>query len=180
MEFSSAIKGRRSVRKYQDRAIPDSEVEVLVDLARQAPSSMNGQPWHFVIVKDDKTKAALAEIKNRYCPPEKQAYQADFLRKAPLIMVICVENNRSFGREMENGILAAAIIMLAAHSRGLGSVYMSAYAAEEPKLSAAIRSALGIPEGFAPVSILPMGYPDEIPQAKELRPLKEIMHIDYF
>jgi nitroreductase len=180
MEFSDAVKGRRSVRKYQDRTIPDSEVEMLVDLARHAPSSMNGQPWHFIIVKDDKTKAALAEIKNRFCPPEKKAFQADFLRKAPVIMIVCVEKNRSFGREMENGILAASIIMLAAYSRGLGSVYMSAYVAEEPKLSAAIRNELGIPEGFAPVSMLPMGYPDEIPQPKELRPLKEITHIDQF
>jgi nitroreductase len=141
---------------------------------------MNGQPWHFIIVRNEKTKAALAEIKNRFCPPMKQAYQADFLRKSPVIMVVCVEKNRSFGREMENGILAASIIMLAAHSRGLGSVYMSAYVAEEPKLSAAIRKELGIPEGFAPVSILPMGYPDETPQPKEVRPLKEIIHVGKF
>lgn len=174
------VEGRRSVRRYQDRAIPDSEVEMLVDLARHAPSSMNGQPWHFVIVKDDKTKAELAEIKSRFCPPEKQAYQADFLRKAPLIIVVCVEKNRSFGREMENGILAASIIMLGAHSRGLGSVYMSAYISDEPKLSEAIRKKLGIPEGFAPMSILPLGYADEIPQPKELRPLKEIIHFEQF
>jgi nitroreductase len=102
------------------------------------------------------------------------------MRMAPVIMVVCVEKNRSFGREVENGILAASIIMLAAHSRGLGSVYMSAYVAEEPKLSETIRNQLGIPEGFAPVSILPMGYPAETPQPKELRPLKEIMHIDQF
>jgi nitroreductase len=180
MEFSEVVRGRRSVRKYQNRAIPDSEVELLVDLARHAPSSMNGQPWHFVMVKDDKTKAALAEIKNRFCPPEKQAYQADFLLKAPLIMVVCVEKNRSFGREIENGILAASIIMLGAQSRGLGSVYMSAYISDEPKLSDAIRKELRIPEGLVPVSILPLGYPDEIPKPKEFRPLKEIIHVDQF
>ena len=180
MEFSDAVRGRRSVRKYQNRTIPDSEIELLVDLARHAPSSMNGQPWHFVIVKDDRTKAALAEIKNRFCPPEKQAYQADFLRMAPLIMIVCVDINRSFGREIENGILAASIIMLGAQSRGLGSVYMSAYISDEPKLSEAIRKELGIPEGFAPVSVLPLGYPDEIPKPKEFCPLTEIIHIDQF
>jgi nitroreductase len=180
MEFSKVVTGRRSVRKYQDRIVPHSEVELLVDLARHAPSSMNGQPWHFVIVKDHKTKAALVEIKNRFCPPEKQAYLADFLLKAPLIIVVCVEKNRSFGREIENGLLAASIVMLGAHSRGLGTVYMSAHISDEPKLSEAIRKELGIPAGFAPVSILPLGYPDEIPQPKELRPLKEIIHFDQF
>jgi nitroreductase len=180
MEFSNAVRGRRSVRKYQDRAIPDAEVEFLVDLARHAPSSMNGQPWHFVIVKEDKIKAALAGIKNKFCPPEKQAYQADFLRKAPLIMVVCVEKSRSFGREIENGILAASTIMLGAHTRGLGTVYLSAYITDEPKLSEAIRNELGLPEGFVPVSILPLGYPDENPQPKELRPLEVIIHFDQF
>jgi nitroreductase len=180
MDVSIAVKGRRSVRKYQNRAIPDSEVEFLIDLARHAPSSMNGQPWHFIIVKNGKTKAALVEIKNRFCPPEKQAFQADFLLKAPLIIVVCVKKNRSFGREIENGILAASIIMLGAHSHQLGTVYMSAYISDEPKLSEAIRKELGIPEGVAPVSILPLGYPDEIPQPKELRPLQEIIHFDQF
>jgi len=180
MQFSKVVKERRSIRKYRDQSIPDSEVEKLVDLARHAPSSMNGQPWHFVIVRNGKSKAALAEIKNRFCPPEKQAYQADFLRMAPLIIVICVEKSRSFGREIENGILAASIIILGAQSRGLGSVYMSAYASEEPKLSEAIQKELGIPETFAPVSILPLGYADEIPPAKKLRPLKEIIHFEQF
>ena|SRR5579862_2860965 len=180
MEISKVVMGRRSVRKYQDRTIPDSEVDCLIDLARHAPSSLNGQPWHFVIVKNDKTKGALVEIKNRFCPPEKRAYRADFLLQAPLIVVVCVEKNRSFGREIENGILAASFVMLGAYNRGLATVYLSAYASDEPKLSESIRKVLGIPEGFAPISILPLGYPDEIPPPKELRPLKEIIHFDQF
>jgi nitroreductase len=180
MEFSKVVKERRSIRKYREQPVPDSEVEILIDLARHAPSSMNGQPWHFVIVRSDKSKAALAAIKNKFCPPEKRAYQADFLRTAPLIIVICVEKSRSFGREIENGILAASIVMLAAQYRGLGSVYMSAYLTEEPKLSDAIREELGIPERFAPVSILPLGYADEIPTPKDLRPLREIIHFEQF
>ena len=141
---------------------------------------MNGQPWHFVIVKSATSKAALVEIKNRFCPPEKQAYPADFLLQAPIIILVCVEKSRSFGREIENSVLAASHIMLGAYSRGLGTAYMSACMSNEPKLSEAIRMELGIPAGFAPVSILPLGYPDEIPPAKELRPLKEIIHFDHF
>jgi nitroreductase len=57
---------------------------------------------------------------------------------------------------------------------------MSAYISDEPKLSEAIRKELGLPEGVAPVSILPLGYPDEIPQPKELRPFKETIHFDQF
>jgi nitroreductase len=180
MKFSEVVRGRRAVRKFQDRPVPESEVEWLLDLARHAPSSMNGQPWHFVIVKSAKSKAALVEIKNRFCPSEKQAYPADFLLKAPIVILVCVEKSRSFGREIENSVLAASHIMLGAYSHGLGTVYMSAYMSNEPKLTEAIRNELEIPAGFTPVSILPLGYPDEIPQAKELRPLQEIIHFDHF
>jgi len=45
MDLDEAIKGRRSIRKYKSKDVPDSVVEDLIDLARHAPSSMNGQPW---------------------------------------------------------------------------------------------------------------------------------------
>jgi nitroreductase len=180
MDFCDAVKGRRAIRRFLNRPLPDSELETLLDLARHAPSSMNGQPWHFVILRDDHSKAALAEIKNRFCPPEKKEFRADFIRSASLIVVVCVEKTRSHGREIENAVLAASTIMLAAYSIGLGSVYMSAYMPDEPRLSEAIRSELGIPESVLPVSILPIGYPDETPKPKELVPLKEIVHFERF
>lgn len=180
MEFSDVVRGRRAIRRYQDRPIPDSEIEILLDWARHAPSSMNGQPWHFIVVKDAGVKANLAAIKNRYCPAEKAAFQADFLRQAPVIVVVCVDTARSHAREIENSVLAASIIALGAHSRGLGSVYMSAYLADQPELSQSIRELLGVPGKILPISILPLGYPDEVPKAKELLPLKEMIHLDRF
>jgi len=180
MEFADAVKGRRSIRRYRDGFIPDSEIEQLADLARHAPSSMSGQPWHFVIVKNDETKKALARIKNKFCPREKQAYPADFMEKAPVVIVVCVDKAKSFGREVENGVLASCYILLGAHSRDLGSVYMSAYATAEPKLSEEIRKELNIPEGIAPISILPLGYPEESPRPKELCSLRETMHFELF
>ncbi len=180
MELDEAIKGRRAIRKYKDKEVPDSVIEELIDLARYAPSSMNGQPWHFVVVKNAKTKRQLTEIKNKYCPPEKRNYKADHLRNAPVIIVVCVGKQKSYGREIENGILAAANIMLGAYSRGLGSVYMSAYSKDEPKASEGIRRILGIPQDVDPVSIIPLGYEDEIPEPKEFQSLEELIHYERF
>jgi nitroreductase len=180
MEFAEVVKKRRAIRRYRDAAIPEAEIEQLLDLARLAPSSMNGQPCHFVVVQNRETKAALVRIKNRFCPPEKQAFPADFLENAPAIVVICVDQAKSFGREVENAVLAASCVLLGAHSMGLGSVYLSAYMASEPGLSREIRQLLNIPAGIAPISILPLGYPDETPRPKELRALKEIMHLERF
>ena len=180
MEFADVVTARRAIRSYQDRRVPDSEIEQLLDLARHAPSSMNGQPWHFVIVKSLKTKKALAAIKNKFCPTEKQAYPADFLEHAPVVIIVCVDKSRSFGRDVENAVFASSHILLGSHNLGLGSVYMSAYTAAEPELSSEIRKELNIPDGMEPISILPLGYPKGSIPPKELRPLKELMHLERF
>ena len=180
MELDEAIKGRRAIRKYKAKDIPDSVIEELLDLARHAPSSMNGQPWHFIVVKNDKTKIQLVEIKNKYCPPEKQSYKADFLQNAPVIIVVCVDKQKSYDREVDNAILATANLMLGAYSRGLGSVCMTAYNTNEPKISEEIRQVLCIPENIDPITIIPLGYPDEVPEPKELQSLEEIIHYERF
>ncbi|MFO7692552.1 MAG: nitroreductase family protein [Vicinamibacterales bacterium] len=175
MELDEAIRGRRSIRRYLQRQIDESVVREILDLGRHAPSSMNGQPWIFTVVRDGDTKRQLADLKNQYCPVEKQQFRADFIQGAPVIVVISVDLGASHDRAVENGVLAAANIMLAAHARGLGTVYMSAYRQDEPAVSAAIQRLLGLPPHIAPISILPMGYPDEAPGAKAMKPLDGIM-----
>ncbi len=155
-------------------------VHEILDLARHAPSSMNGQPWHFIVVREKETKKRLVEIKNRHCPIEKQAYRADFLLGASVIVVVCVDKRESYDREIENGLLAAANILLGAHARGLGSVYMSAHKADEPAVAEEIRQALRIPEHMDPISLLPLGRPAERPEPKEMKPLKEIISHEFF
>jgi len=180
MEFDKTIKGRRSIRKYKDKAVPNSVIEEIINLACYAPSSMNGRPWHFIIIKDDTAKKKLVELKNRYCPGEKQMFKADFLLYAPVIIIVCVDKEKSYDREIENGVLATANIMLGAYSRGLGSVYMSAYKDDEPCVSEEIRHIVGIAHNIIPINIIPMGYPDESCEEKELPALKEIVHYDKF
>ncbi len=180
MELDETIKGRRSIRKYKNKDIPDSVIEELLKLARYAPSSMNGQPWYFIVVREDDTKRQLVEIKNKYCAVEKQMYKADFLKNAPVVIVVCVDKQKSYDREVENGVLATANIMLGAYSRGLSSVYMSAYRTDEPGIAEEIRHTFGIPQDIDPITIIPLGYPDEIPEPKELRPLKEVIHYEKF
>jgi len=180
MEFDEAVKGRRSIRKYGNRRVEDSLIEEILELARYAPSSMNGQPWTFMVIRDDATKRKLVQIKNKYCPIEKQEYRADFLLTASAIVVICVDSEKSYDREIENGVLAAANLLLAAHSRGLGSVYMSAYREDEPGVSGEIRRILGIPPHIDPISILPLGYPDETPEPKNMESIHGLVSYECF
>ena len=172
MNLDTVIKGRRSVRHYRNMDVPDSVILELIDLARFAPSSMNGQPWSFIIVKDTLTRDRLATIKDEYCPLEKRDYKASMLRDAPVVIVVCVDRKKSHKRVIENAVLATSYLMLAAYSRGIGCVYMSAYTADEPRLADHIRELLEIPAHIEPVTLLPLGYPDETPGNKQQEPLE--------
>jgi nitroreductase len=179
-DLNEVMTARRSVRTYGPTPVSDTVIASLLDLARRAPSSLDGQPWHFIVVRDPVTKARLAGIKNRYCPPAKQWFPADFLADAPAIVLVCVELSRSFGRHIEDGVLAAFSIMLAATRHGLAAVYLSGASPDEPQLADEIRELFAIPERVFPVSLVPLGYPACKPDEKVLRPLREMIHYERF
>jgi nitroreductase len=178
--FDETVHSRRSVRVYDRREVSERGVREILDLSRHAPSSMDGQPCCFVVVRDATTRKRLAEIKNLHCPPEKRAYPADFLAGAPVIVAVCVERVRAFGRTIENGVLATAFMLLAARSRGLTSVYLSAYNNDDPGLAAEIRELLQLPANIDPVTLVPLGYPGAEPASKGFRPLEDIVHYERF
>lgn len=180
MQFEDVVRKRRTVRKFLDRPVPEKVVEKIVEMALHAPSSMNGQPWRFIVIRDRKTLERLVELKNRFCPPEKQEFQADFLLEAPAVIVTCVERARSYDRGIENGVLATANILLGACSQGLSGVYMSAYRLDMPEVAQSIRDLLGIPPDFDPITIVPMGYPAEDPPAKDIPHYQDVTSHDSF
>lgn len=176
MNVDETIRTRRSIRQFDRRKVSTELVEELLDLVRHTPSSMNGQPWTFVVVRDPIVKQRIAEAKNADCPTFKAAFTSDFLTQAPVVVVICVERKRSFDREKENGILAAGTLMLAATARGLGTVYLSAYRdSDDRRLQERIASFLDLPSETEPISLIPLGYPAESPDEKSLRPLAEMV-----
>jgi len=180
MTGEELLRSRRAIRRYQPRHVPDDLVEAILDTVRYAPSSMNGQPWCFIVVRQGETKRELARLKNAYCPPEKRGYSADFLAAAPVIVAVCIERARAYQRERENGVLAGAYLMLAACEHGLGSVYLTAYQPDDPTLATAIAALLGLPEGIEPVALVPLGFAAETPPPKALRALSELVHAERF
>ncbi len=176
MTLDEAVRGRRSVRRYAPREVPDALVLSILDLARHAPSSMDGQPCCFVVVRDRQTKSRIAEIKNAACPPEKSAFAADFLVDAPVVVAVCVERDRGFDRVREGGVLATGHLLLAAHAAGLSGVYLSAYQSRGDSLAGTLSGLLGLPAGVEPVTLVPLGFPAEPAPPKRLRPLDSIVH----
>src|SRR3954468_22062316 len=62
METWDAIRSRRNVRQYTDEPIARPDLERILEAGRRAPSSMNWQPWNFVVVTDRDQLVELAKV----------------------------------------------------------------------------------------------------------------------
>ena len=49
-EVICAIEGRRSIRSYRTDPVPEEKLEAVVKAGLMAPSAMNQQSWHFVVI----------------------------------------------------------------------------------------------------------------------------------
>jgi len=185
MEVLEAIKTRRSIRKYKPTPVDDKTVELVLEAARWAPSWANTQCWRFIVVRDSDGKNRLADAVIAVSDRPNRA--ADAIRNVPVVIVACAELGRSgyYAREpreaatdkgdwyMFDVALAMQNLVLAAHSLGLGTVYVGAF---DAKRAASI---LQVPQGFCVVAMTPLGYPEAEPEVK-LRARKELSEIGFY
>jgi len=122
LDLFEAIKTRRSIRAFTREEISDREIEKILDAARWAPSAGNIQPWIFVVVKDPGTKRRLSEA----------ALSQFFIEEAPVVIVVCADQERSrrgYGSRganlycIQDTAAATQNILLAAHALGLGACW---------------------------------------------------------
>jgi nitroreductase len=151
-ETINCIKTRRSRRLFLSKEVPKDIVKILIECAITAPSSIDSQPWHFIIVKDENSKTSLAKLK--------EEDNEQHILTAPITIVVCVDTNKSAGRWIEDGVTATENLLLAAHDIGLGGVYVTGFNNEKPEVANKIRDVLSLPENIMPITILPIGYPD--------------------
>jgi nitroreductase len=150
MEAMEAILTRRSIRRYTSQPVSEERIEELLRAAMSAPSTNNGQPWHFVVIDDRKI---LQEI------PRFHPY-ASMLREAPLAILVCVDRRINHeGFLVQDGSAATENLLLAAHALGLGAVWLGIYPLEE-RISG-MRKLLALPETILPLALISIGYPAE-------------------
>ena len=164
-EVLEVIKNRRSIRKFQEKAIDDEKINIILEAGRWAPSFANTQPWEFIVVKDKKIKEELVV-----------ATAHDSIAQAPISIVVIVDPEIDRIHHIEDGAIATQNMALAAYSLGLGCFWVGVLnTASEIK----IKEILGIPETYRVISILPIGYPAEFPK-KGRKELKEIVHYERY
>lgn len=172
MTFLELAKERYSVRKFSNKPVEQEKIDRLLEAARLAPTACNNQPQRILLIQSSE---ALAKLKN--CT----AYHFD----APLAFLVCYDENAVWKRKLDghtSGDVDASIVtthlMLAAADLGLGSTWVMHF---NPT---AIREAYAIPEGIAPVALLPTGYPDEgcvpNPLHEKSLSIKELSFYDHF
>lgn len=181
MDILSLIKSRRSIRKYLDKPVPKKEIEEILTAGIWAPSSMNRQPWRFIVVTNRETrqwlanesKKALLEFLNTLEGAKHYGEAAGRFRKraessgdtlfydSPVIILVIQRHDT--GSELDFG-LATENMLLTAHAKGLG---MCPIGLIKPlNNSGQALEKLGLKSDEKIILGLCLGYPDESPPVK--------------
>lgn len=157
METLQAILTRRSVRQYTNTPVPPVAIETMLRAAMAAPSAMNQQPWHFIVVDDRATLNRIA----------KENPHADMCVHAPLAILVCGDalGLRTPAHWDQDCSAATQNLLLAAHGIGLGAVWTSAY--PSPEIGALYRDMFGLPGDVTPLALVAIGYPIEQPEQED-------------
>lgn len=166
MDFYEVVNKRRSIRAYQDKAIPTDSLTRIGKAVQVAPSACNRQPWKFLVVQNDAMRADICAC-----------YSGPWLAQAPAIIVALADFDtcwkRSEGTPIADIDLGIAMehVVLAAAAEGLGTCWICAYEI------ARLNQALKIQEPWSALAISPLGYPKETPGEKPRKPLDEIFQV---
>jgi nitroreductase len=173
MDLMEAIKGRRSIRKFKAKTVPEEVIMQIIEAATYAPSAGNIQPWRFIIAKNPVLKKNLARA----------AFNQSLIEEAPIVVIVCADENQiepRYGTRgkslycLQDTAAATQNILLFAHALGLGTCWIGAFDEELAK------RAVNAPEGVRPVAMVPIGYPDVVPRTRTRKPLNEVVWSDGF
>lgn len=142
---------RRSIRKYTGKVIPESTIEEIIKAAMYAPSAVNKQPWHFIVVSERNILDRIREI---------HPY-ASFLATASHAILVCgdTELQHDEGYYVVDCGAATQNLLLAAHMLGIGSCWIGVHPREERKKRFA--ELFGLPDHVQPYALVSLGYPQE-------------------
>lgn len=195
MGMHEFIRGRRSIRQFQNHPVSRSTIERILTSATFAPSAHNRQPWRFAVVSSPSRRARLADSMAA-------AYQSDLhddgmaparvlarveesrakILGAPVVVVLCMDQSEmdrypdARRREAERIMAvqstanAGATLLLAVHAEGLGGVWNCAplFACQ------AVVSALELPATWEPQGMILIGKPAVSSKVPARKPLTDV------
>ncbi|RLI79974.1 nitroreductase family protein [Archaeoglobales archaeon] len=176
---------RRSIRKYKTDKFGVNAILECIDVAKEAPSGSNAQPWHFVIVEDDGLKKELREVCEK---GEKKFYshvkgklaewleskglnwQKPFLTDVPYIIAVFSHKKSPYSRE--SVWIAVGYLILAIEEKGLASLTYT------PPNRSEVAKLLNCPEDYRLEVLIPVGYAGEDKVKEPRKGLDEIVSVN--
>lgn len=178
-DFMEVIKGRRSIRKYQDQQIPEEKLNKVLEAIRWSPSWANSQCWEVIVIKDSAIKQKLQETLSTGNPATKA------IVGAPAVIALCGKL-QSAGYKKEQAAtkfgdwfmfdlgIATQNLCLAAYHLNLGTVIVGLFDQGKAK------EILKVPEGYELAVLIPLGYPAQEGREPNRREISEFLHYDKF
>ena len=148
------LKKRKSVRDFKSAEVEKEKTDKLLQAALLSPSSRNIDPCEFIAVTDRDIIDRLSESKKS---------GSSFLKNAPLIIAVTADSEKS-DVWIEDSSIASIIIQLEAESLSLGSCWVQIRKRETTsggKSEDYVRKVLNIPEKYAVLSLIGIGYPEK-------------------
>lgn len=196
MDAQEFLRSRRSIRRFKNLNIEKDLLKRIIETGCCAPSAHNSQPWRFATLTSPSSKyelaeAMAAEFRNDLTAEgfsqeeiEKRIDRSrSRIKNAPVVIILCLDktdldsypDTRRQNAELTMGIQSAAMaglqLLLAAHAEGLGGVWTCG-----PLFApTAVQKTLSLPVAWDPQGMLLLGYPDEIPPLKNIKPLEELV-----
>ena len=167
MDALKVIFNRRSIRQYNNETIGNETIEIILKAGMYAPSAVNKQPWHFIVFRNREFMEKIVAFHPN----------ASMLRNANAAILVCWDEHLQHDTGYGPVDCAAATqnILLAAHSLGLGSVWVGIY----PRLQRmeSVHALFELPGHIQPFAIISLGYPAE-KKSMPMRFNKDRIHIE--
>jgi len=153
------IMTRTSIRKFKDQPVEQEKIDIMLKAAMAAPTAMNLQPWHFIVITDKQTIGMLSGQQPT---------------NAPLLIAVCGDTDKTTTPDgkvklpdfwVEDVSAATENLLLAAHAQSLGAVWTGVYPAMER--TEEVANVLNCPMNIIPLAVVRVGYPDESPEPKD-------------
>lgn len=158
MEVKEALLARRSVRKFTEQAVSESDIDELMHAAMSGPSACNRTPWEFYVITNPEVLEKL----------RKAAMYSGIT--APAAIVVCGDLTRALPKKMapfwvQDASAATENILLRAVDLGLGAVWCGVHPQENAEKKVA--AVLELPENLIPLNIIYLGHPAQSPEARD-------------
>ena len=160
MDFSELAPSRRTIRRFKQIPIPDSELRHIVDMARHSSCASNKQPIRYVIIRDNELVKAIFET-TRWAGMVAPRRTPEWGKNAPLAF-IALTIPADAGK-LINADAGAAIqsMEFAAWERGLGCCWFASFSPEK------VQELIQLDNSEKVLYIVAVGFPDETPVGED-------------